>query len=238
MAQPRQERLNELLMQISNIFINNYEELFESEAFNKLLKHTDKECVIHISGLVLAIDVDEKIVDIGFDCSNIPSDDESNEHTSTESVPRLEITKKDHVFAKDLKVRLNEEDEYEIRSAYLSNNSPDISGPKANSTTDSAETIDARSIEDIVASFKTLALRLNLRSRKVWVKAFNDSRLSQQLRVRLYDDKRLEDKDYWRKKIQDIIDRIQEELQDAEDIKKLFILLEKLIKIAIKSQEK
>lgn len=252
MNQQRQENLDKLLIEISQIFLDAYENILESEVLNKLLQRIYEECGARINELMVVINLNEKItMNLAFNCSETVSDDKFAKLSPNKAGIPIKFTEEDRKLASGLKIRLDDGDEREIKDTYLGEANPDTNTPEADSTcgkpvrtepvksaTNSTDDTATRSIEEISASLKTLARKLNLNSRKALADSFNKNDASEWLGVQFPKKMKLGDDTLWLKKIQEVISQVQKSLQSAENIKKMLILFENTMKFALESQKK
>ena len=256
MNQQRQENLDKLLIEISQIFLDAYENILESEVLNKLLQRIYEECGARINELMVVINLNEKItMNLAFNCSETVSDDKFAKLSPNKAGIPIKFTEEDRKLVSGLKIRLDDGDEREIKDTYLGEANSDTNTPEADSTcgkpvrtdesvervesaTNSTDDTDTRSIEEISASLKTLARKLNLNSRKALADSFNKNDASEWLGVQFPKKMKLGDDTLWLKKIQEVISQVQKSLQSAENIKKLLILFENTMKFALESQKK
>ena len=237
MDQQREERLKELIVEISQIFLGEYEKIFELEAFNKLRQRIDRECGIQIKGLGIATDLNKGEMFVNFFLEAIISDKEFIKLTKRKAQSAIKVSEKDRKFVTSLRVRFNDDDIAEIEGVYAGNASLDTDTPNANPETGSADDADTRSVDEVIASLKTLAWKLNLNLRRSLAGAFNTDSILSRFEVLFPGGKELENDSRWLLKIQEVINKIQKDVRGAGNIKKLLTQLENLLKIAVKSQE-
>lgn len=233
----RQERLRKLIDKISQILLDEHENIFGSEAFNKLRQQAYEECGIWINGLIITVNLNEGEMSISFDLMETVPDEELA--GSDQNKTLFKITTEDLEFAKTMHVKLNDKDAAEIEGTYAGLANLNTNASEANSATDSINSVDTRNVDEIIESLKILAQKLNLNSRSDLANTFNTNSTWSQLGVRFSDsdNERLGDDIHWLIKIQEIINNIRKNMKSAEDVKKLLILFEKLMNIMLESQE-
>lgn len=240
---PQEKKFKILMEDFGQFFIDAYNDMFTSEGFDKLRQKLYDEHSMLINAVKITVDLNEGGMNVDFSITKIASDEKPAKPTKpsqgeTRSPPLIKITtKEESVLAHGLGIQLDDNDIGDIEKACAASTNADESTQETNSKSDQNGT-DTRSVEKIIKSLKILAQKLNFNSRYVLAETFNTDRIWKRLEVQFPDNEMLQDDITWLSKIQEVINQVQEKIQDVENIKKLLIILEKLMLIALESQKK